>query len=266
MYVGIAALKPVLNATEYTHFLLLFCACTIVSSKVYKPYIPLAKNLFDAYVHGYITLYGDHSISSNVHNLIHITEELIENNVESMDELSTYKYENCLRLLAMKLKCNGRPLEQISRRLIEIYQLNENLLDNTFFDTIPDAHEREFTEYEFEKNCFKKITIRPGLMLSNKKIGDQWFLTDSGDIVEMKHAVKVGDTHKVCGFLLIQKEIFFIEPIESSKLSIFQSNGKLSTELCMYEIGSVKAKMISLPIEKNFVYIPLLHTLKNEVS
>lgn len=79
----------------------------------------------------------------------------------------------------------------------------------------------------------------------------------------MKHAVKVGDTHKVCGFPLIQKEIFFIEPIESSKLSIFQSNGKLSTELCMYEIGSVKAKMISLPIEKNFVYIPLLHTLKN---
>lgn len=56
----------------------------------------------------------------------------------------------------MKLKCNGRPLEQIFRRLIEIYQLNENVLDNTFFDTIPDAHEREFTEYEFEKKCFEK--------------------------------------------------------------------------------------------------------------
>lgn len=50
MYIGMVVLKPVLQNDEYEHFLLLCCACHIVSCKIYKNYIELAKNMFKVYV------------------------------------------------------------------------------------------------------------------------------------------------------------------------------------------------------------------------
>lgn len=98
------ALRPVLPDDEYQHFLVLCCACTIVSCNVYQNYIKLAKKMFKAYVNEYIRIYGRHSITSNVHNLIHIADDLMDNNICSIDQISTYKYENSLRLLGMKLQ------------------------------------------------------------------------------------------------------------------------------------------------------------------
>lgn len=68
MYIGMVALQPILENDEYEHFLLLCCACTMVSCNVYKDYIPLAKKMFRSYVMTYIRIYGRHSISSNVHS------------------------------------------------------------------------------------------------------------------------------------------------------------------------------------------------------
>lgn len=269
MYVGMVAFRPALadasRHDEYEHFLLLCCACTIVSCNVYKAYIPVAKNMFKAYVNEYIRLYGRHSISSNVHNLIHIVDDMIENNIDSINLMSTYKYENSLRLLGMKLQNCNRPLEQISRRLIEIFHLNTNLLRNE--DQIEIDHDHEFSphvEYELPSNktFFSKITIKPDVILTSRKIGDQWFLTHTGDIVKMAYATKVENSYKVCGFSLKSRDPFFTKPMASTNLSIFKSDGELSTTLCMHEINSIAAKMICLEIEKSFVYIPLLHTLE----
>lgn len=275
MYVGMAALQPVLKDDEYEHFLTLCCACTIVSCKYYKCYIPIATKMFNMYVEKYICLYGRHSISSNVHNLIHITEDLIANNMHSIDEISTYKYENCLRLLGMKLQSCNKPLEQISRRLIEIFHLNTNLLESALHGDssgisgsrmeIDHDHELNFlpyVQYELsQKNCFSKITIKPNIFLSSRKIGDKWFLTQSGDIVGMKYATKIANSYKICGFSLIQKSPFFMKPLDSQKLFIFKSNGELNSELCMHGIDSIVAKMICLAIGTHFVYMPILHTL-----
>lgn len=266
MYVGMVVLRSALENDEYEHFLLLCCACHIVSCKVYKHYIPLARSMFKVYVKNYIHLYGRHSISSNVHNLIHVADDLIENNLESIDELSTYKYENSLRLLTMKLQNCNRPLEQISRRLIEIFHLKTSSLE-IGSQQIEIDHDHEFTpllEYELpsNKNCFSKITIKPDVVLTSRKIGDQWFITHTGDIVKMMYATKVENSFKVCGFSLMSMGLFFKKPIKSNNLSIFKSDGELSETLCMHEISSIAAKMVCLELETSFVYIPLLHTLE----
>lgn len=258
MYVGVTALRPVLGDDEYEHFLTLFCACTIVSCSLYKVYTPLAEKMFKSYVEKYISLYGRHSITSNVHNLVHICEDLTGNNIDSINQISTYKYENCLRLLGMKIQSCNRPLEQISRRLIEIQHLNTDLLGNQSSQIDLDPH----VEYEVEKNYFSKITIKSDVMLSSRKIGDQWFLTRSGDIVKMKHIIKVSDSYKICGQSLLQKGPFFMKPLDSTRLSVFKSDGKLSCEVCMHEISAVKAKMMRLKFEEEYVYIPILHTLE----
>lgn len=272
MYVGMVALRPHLKNEEYEHFLLLCCACTMVSCNVYKSYIPVATNMFKVYVQQYIQLYGRHSISSNVHNLIHITDDLIQNNIDSINTISTYKYENSLRLLGMKLQSCNRPLEQISRRLIEIFHLKTDLLGkHDYYNRDAHDHDHEFSphvEYAYvhelisEKNCYSKITIKPDVFLSSRKVGDQWFLTHSGEIVKMTHATKVGNSCKIFGFSLISIGPFFVNPLTSTKLFIFKSDGILKTEICMHEVHSIQAKMICLEIDTDFVYMPILHTLE----
>lgn len=150
--------------------------------------------MFQAYVNEYSRLYGQHSISSNVHSLIHIADDLIENNVNSINRISTYKDENCLRSLGMKLPNCNKPLEQISRRLIEIYHLETDSLGNT--DTgidsylIESDHEHKFSPYvEYElssnKNFFNNFFIKPDVILTSRKMGDQWFLSHTDDIVKV---------------------------------------------------------------------------------
>lgn len=114
LYIGMVVLRPVLNDAEYQHFLLLCSAATICNCNAYKTLIPIATNMFNAYIKEYIRLYGTHTITSNVHNLAHVTEDMIKHNIGNLSEISIYKYENCLRLIGLKLKNCNKPLEQIA--------------------------------------------------------------------------------------------------------------------------------------------------------
>lgn len=260
-YVGMVALKPVLGEEEYEHFLLLCCAVTICCCESYKGYISIASAMFDKYVHDYGNLYGSGRIGSNVHNLSHVTEEMIEHNIGNLEHFSTYKYENCLRLLGMRLQSCRRPLEQISRRLIENSIINDQVIHYTEDNFSPSV------EYELPSNnsgyrFFSKINIAPGVFLSCRKKGDQWFLTRSGDIVKMINAIKFQNTLKICGFPLIDKGPFFEKPLKSDRLNIYMSDGKLNNELDTYDVTTIAAKMISLNFASNLIFIPILHTLE----
>lgn len=264
-YVGMVVFRPVLPEDEYEHFLTLCCATTICCCEKYKSFIPMASNMFEKYVKDYIHFYGERSIGSNVHNLIHITEEMIEHDIGNLEHFSTYKYENCLRLLGMKLKSCNRPLEQISRRLIESSIINqqENLIEERPFE--PSVKHELPVAQQHNKNNIKKyceIKIGPGILLSSRKKGDQWFLTRSGEIMKMNHVIKVQNTYKICGFSIIRKGPFFQKPLTSTKLNIYMSDGELNNEATVCDIHAIAAKMICLEYDSNFVYIPILHSLE----
>lgn len=118
LYIGIVVLKDILRHDVYDNFLYLFCAVTICSCDTYKHFLPLAKDLFDLYITKYIDLYGQHAVSSNVHNLCHVIE-----NVErfgNLNTISTYPFENAARLLKLKLKRCDKSIEQASKRITEM--------------------------------------------------------------------------------------------------------------------------------------------------
>lgn len=259
-YVGMVALKPILSRDEYEHFLTLCCAVTICCCEKYKGFIPIASAMFEKYVNDYSVLYGSHTIGSNVHNLTHVTEEMIEHNIGNLKKFSTYKYENCLRLLGMRLQCCRRPLEQISRRLIKNSIINDQecYIEEQFVPSV----EYELPRNESGHRFFSKINIGPGIFLSSYKKGDQWFLTRFGDVVKMLYAIKFHHTLKICGLLLLRKGPFFEKPLKLDKLSIYMSDGELNKQVHAYDVKTIAAKMICLDFESNFVYIPILHTLE----
>lgn len=205
------------------------------------------------------------TIGSNVHNLCHITEDMVEHNITNLSQISTYKFENSLRLLGMKLKNCNRPLEQIARRLIEISNFN---LSNQNQDMFCDEKFLPSVKYEMpceDNNCkiFSKIFIKRDVFLSCRKKGDQWFLTRIGEIVKMKYATKIGNAFKIRGNSLVHKGAFFTKPLTSTKLNIYQSDGKLNECSDTYDIESIMAKMMCFELESKFIFIPLLHSLES---
>lgn len=141
------------------------CAVRICSSSLYKNYLSIAESMFKNYVRNYGRLYGEHTIGSNVHLLNHIVEDMNANNVNNIMDISTYPFENCLRLLGLNLKHGHLPLEQVSRRIVEKSQLNGSksndleIISPQVFNPYPCAN----------LTVFQKVRIFPDVILNSKK-------------------------------------------------------------------------------------------------
>lgn len=116
LYLGIVVLKKTLRNEEYAHFLKLFCGVILCSNDAYSKRarnLDLAVECFDEYIEEYIDLYGDHAISSNVHNLSHVVDDV--RRFGNLTKIDSYVFENALYGLKLRLRTCNRPLEQISR-------------------------------------------------------------------------------------------------------------------------------------------------------
>lgn len=265
LYIGMVVLKPSLPTDEYNHFLLLSCAVTICSCKIYKKSIPMASKLFEKYVELYIGIYGRDTITSNVHNLIHVVEDMNNLQISNLSEISTYKYENCLRLLGLKIKHSHLPLQQAARRVIEASYLEHRISDT--ISSIPNVFNPRLCYGKERENsvAYDKIELKPDIMLSNRRIGDCWFLAKTNDakfhIVKMIFATKDRDSYKIWGSQLKELKNYFNYPLKSYKLNIYVSDGETESAT-FWDIKLIVAKLICLPSGQDFVYIPILHTLE----
>lgn len=249
----------VLPDDEYMHFLKLFIAVRLCSSKVYKPYQSIASKLFHFYVKEYELLYGRNSIGSNVHNLIHVVDDMQSCDAGNLMDISTYKFENALRLIGLQMKHSNRPLEQVVCRSIEKDKVQSNFKCDALQTT-------QFTpnfcrEFLHETRLLhKKIEIRPGFVLFHGKnnCNDAWFMTTSKDIVKFEYADK--NLRLLYGFKVKEKEEFFESPIKSTEIHIYQCPDELESNLKSFSIHCVQAKMMRISYKTKLIFIPLAHT------
>lgn len=258
LYVGMVVFKEALNDVEFDHFMILVSAVTICSCNFYKKYLPIAKVLFNTYVRKYAHLYGKDSIGSNVHNLIHVVEDIQQLDVAHLNEISTYKYENCLRMLKMKIQTCKMPLEQIGRRIIEAstFEQNNNI------DPIEFEPNVEFESVENGQKVHRKLNIKADVSLSARRAGDQWFLSGSGDVVNFEYVIQNYNEFEIFGKRVGNIIPYFFTPITSSYIHIYVSyEGVLDNELSSYKLHEIMAKMIHLNVKERHVFVPILHTL-----
>lgn len=261
LYVGVVVFKDYLSQDEYAMFLKLFCAVTICSANLYSKYLPLARTLFIKFIVDHISIFGEGSVTSNIHNISHVVDD-----VEHFGQLSTisaYEFENCLHHIKLQLKQCRRPLEQIARRIAETALSDANAYKmNEIFPQL----KHSFTLFDNSAVlAFRHITFDSNAVLSSVKenIKDKWFLTHDNSIVEFDYVVRDETREKfmIWGSALIKTESFFQSPFNSNYLNIFMSDGKKS-EPQYYEMSVIKAKMFSLGYQTKLVFIPLLHTLQ----
>lgn len=100
-------------------------------------------------------------------------------------------------------------------------------------------------------------------MLSSYKNADSWFLTFNDEIVKMSYVVPTGGDTTIFGSVLKNRKKFFIHPVSSKYFYVFESDGETGSIL-PFKLDQVRAKMVRLKSDSNFVFLPLLHTLSRK--
>lgn len=118
LYTGPAALKDILKASTYKHFMALSTAARILSSSEYLKYNKAASDLLYYYVLHFGTLYGTDHITFNVHGLLHLADDCAR--FGPLESFSAFKFESYLGKLKRKLRTAYLPLPQICNRIAEL--------------------------------------------------------------------------------------------------------------------------------------------------
>lgn len=261
LYVGMVLFKSKLPQNVYVHFLRLCLAVRICSCRTYvkQNLNQLARTLFKEYCANFQNIYGNFSVVSNIHNIIHISDDV--DRFGSLSDISTYVFENYLREIKYRTQPSKLPLEQIIKRLIE---LSMNVKREPFISFQTSKVYTPQLKYEFEVDqdyVYKYIRLTPNVFLSTRKIGDKWFLTHQNEIVRMEYSFFRNDKFIIYGFKVKQTNDFFTVPYTSRLSDIYSSKTLDVSDGQNYQVDIIKAKMMCASSENEFVFIPLLHSI-----
>lgn len=248
-YIAPIVYKYYLPPQFYQHFLMLYCAFTICTAKRYSMLLDIAENIFSKCVALFATLYGKTTCTMNVHLLFHVVEDT--RMFGPTDSFASYKYENCLAHIKKLLRSHRDPLPQIANRVSE----RNSLILKYKIDAV---------NYPILKNFngikYYEIIVTDGIKL-NSSDKNKWFKTKSEEVVAFEFAKKQknGDVF-LYGRSLKFYDDFFDFPFASSVLNIHTSNAKLN-RIQAYKLDSFDLKMIGIKYKKDYVFIPMIHSL-----
>ncbi|XP_044765188.1 uncharacterized protein LOC123321583 isoform X1 [Coccinella septempunctata] len=245
LYVGPIIFKNKLDIELYNHFLHLFCAIRILAT----PHLcydlnDYAGNLLKIFVRNYGNLYGEEYLTYNVHNLLHLCDDV--KRFGWLDKYSAFKFENFMYSLKKKLcLSSGKPLQQIAKRLHE-------LSDQT-------THHEKVRKIPFivpHRN--KKLLNFENFILSNA-MPDNCCLLKSKEFVLIDDINLNQEKYLLEGHKLQQVgEGLFTLPLDSRSLGIHVV--EKSNEIVKFSEVDILCKIVLIPWSDKFVSFPLIHS------
>lgn len=254
LYLGPVILKEVLQTEVYQHFLLLFCAITICSSTKYKIFLNIADELVSEYLEKYIEIYGIDSITSNVHNLCHMIDDVKV--FGPLPSFSCYPFENALHEIKMLLRSGNKPLSQAAKRLTEIS--DSEFVKGNFSKMYPIINTRSCVNIDSNAKYLNKIQLPNGYVLKTDE-RNNFVLLENSKVIEIMSFINVDKELRFYGKPILELIDFFEIPFKSSRINIYTSFGKKGIAE-YYKVKEIKCKMIRLFYKTQQVFIPLIHT------
>ncbi|EDO64205.2 AGAP002950-PA [Anopheles gambiae str. PEST] len=251
-YASFSVLKNIMSDEQHKHYMLYFCSITLFSSNIYKEHWLLANNLITLFVKKYVDVYGPQFISSNVHNLTHIFEEVDE--FGPLRTLSSYLFENALQHIKNLLRNGWRSLEQVINRIAEQEAYYVHKKDD--ISSYPSIKQRgNITTLHVRKG----FCLKPGHR-------DGWFLTKSGNVCQYINVVAQENVTslKIIARKLSNSTHCFDYPFTSKLINMHRGNLRSFEETeVQIDLQDVKCKLVAVPLPKDneFDFVPLVHTL-----
>ena len=239
LYTGMSVLKGVLPTATYKHFLCLSVSISILL--YYRPddlnYMELFNFAKERFILWYVEtcpfFYGDTFVSYNVHNLIHLPED-VEIHKSGLESLSAFRFENFLHRIKKMIRKTTQPLSQIVKRVTE---MNAN-------------------EYQMiAKDIKTKIQ-------SNKKNDkNSWFLLKNNSICEIVKLNHDG-TMRANLYSFTKARSYFTEPLDSKLLHIcFLPRSLKFKKVNNITEGDIFKKFVSIPENSGRLLVPMLHEI-----
>lgn len=256
-YTGAVVLKNKVDSDKYKKIVCLHVAITFLSTSMYQDNIEYANSLLKYFVETFIIVYGKQHVSHNVHNLLHICDDIA--NFGILDQFSAFPFEYYMQIFKKMIRKCEKLLEQIICRLNERHLLNEtsNIEENAESPQMEHFSGPLLPGLNIMKQ-FRKIYLRKNCLLTISEPNNCCCLRDNS-IVIIKNIVTV-DSQLT---LLVQKFLklidFYISPSKSSELGIYLDSTNDMSSLQPRKISDILHKCMILQIEHNSVIIPLLH-------
>lgn len=252
-YSSVAACRNVLPEVQYSHFMLLVCAMRILlHPTMCKSHNDLADNMLKCFVDQTYELYGPHLAVYNSHGLTHLAQDAKVHG--NLDTISSFPYENKLRLIKKLIRSSNNVLIQVVNRLIELRDLDiappmvfttkfikchklGPLADDDRFDnhmsTEYQAVHFKGIRYSSEKsNCCIKVAKKIGFIRN--------IVSNSGKVLA------VVSVFKRTGNL-------FVKPLPSSHVGIHIVGSRFEESNCMVLLSEC-TKCVCYPVDTNAVW------------
>ncbi|XP_049293285.1 uncharacterized protein LOC125768956 isoform X2 [Anopheles funestus] len=250
-YASPVVLKQFILPTEYNHFMLYYCAITLFSSNSYREYWQQAGNMLKQFVSEFASIYGEVYMSSNIHNLLHMYEEVCH--FGPLNTFSSYPFENKLQSIKKLSRHGYKNLQQTVNRLLELKHLDA--ASHTVESTFPNI---KTIGNDIILNINSEFVLR-----ANDK--DAWFLTKDDFIVKYISCKEAFSTINIYGQHICEITESYTFHSSPWMKNIYEAYiYDISPTVSMYSIEDIKCKLVK--IDTNFpslmLYIPLIHTLR----
>ncbi|KAJ8915365.1 hypothetical protein NQ315_008252 [Exocentrus adspersus] len=189
-------LTNTLSPDKYLNFVCLHVSATILSSSSYADYIDYADSLLVYFVNTFITLYKPEYVSHNIHNLLHIAQDV--KNLGTLDNFGAFEFENYLQSIIRLVRKNNSPLAQIIKRKSE-----QDIIVNS-----GDSKSESYTPYVTNKHFEGPTLINKSYLDQYQKIFFQNFqihtsepnnccMLKNGDIILVKNIISSVNTFTI---------------------------------------------------------------------
>lgn len=267
LYVGPVALRGILDDNKYNNFITLTVAISILLNpkSCNDPELRnYARSLLRYFLDSFMNIYSESFITHNFHGLIHLVDDAdyfsSKINELTLDVISAFPFENYLQKIKSMVRGKNKPLEQIGKRMTEIFSLasfqqssmqNQPVLSNVHFDgpLLSKCMGPQYKQLHFSNFCIKLIS-------PNNCCG-----LDSGDIIFVENICYSQDFHVavIIGRSFLTKKCFFKIPCDSSLLGIYVVE-KLSLPK-VWPISLIRTKYVYYKYKQSFIVFPLLHSV-----
>jgi hypothetical protein len=262
LYLGPVYLKGVLSDVLYDHFLLFFCAITIlISEKLNSDFNSIAEDLLRRFVTEAADLYGKEILIYNMHSLVHLSSHA--RRFGPLDKFGAFPFENFLCSLKRMLRKTTNPLQQVCRRLKEreLHGCSSTRAEKRIgFEVVESSklRSKDGPSGGVNGEHFTKV-VGPKFKLGAIDRDSCMYLSN-GVLIKACNFVRT-DTNEifVVGQRFSNHSDFFSFPSKSSEFSIFRVKGLLE-DYTAYPISRVSKKAVLLPYKSGYVCFPMQHT------
>jgi hypothetical protein len=124
LYLGITFLDEFIPHEYFCHYIQFFSAYRLLLyRKSYSSNLENIQSLIEDFVEIFPELYGENSVTYNVHTMLHLTQCVQE--LGYLQDISAYKFENFMQTIKKSIRKNSQILPQLDRRFNSLNMLEQ---------------------------------------------------------------------------------------------------------------------------------------------